>query len=114
MILGWVVAIVMVPVVFKLPHYAWATIKNLYLDLNHFGLAGTVKYRTEIKPSKETVCWIVDSIWDTLRKIPIRCLQEKFDKEEQEMLKSLPYPPGIERVLLNEEGIAPEQNTALL
>ena len=40
------VAILLAPLILRLPHYTWATILNLYFDLQHFGLIGTIKYRT--------------------------------------------------------------------
>ena len=41
------IVILLSPLLLGIPHYAWATVKNLYIDFQHFGLIGTFKYRAK-------------------------------------------------------------------
>ena len=45
-------AAIIAPKAIRIPHYACATIQNLYLDISHLGLLGTLKYRSDLTPSK--------------------------------------------------------------
>ena len=67
-----------------------------------------------MKPRKQTVAWAIDCLWSILRKIPIPAIQRTLDKEENDVTKDFGSPEGLERVYLQDEGIAPAKNTTLL
>ena len=48
---GLIAAKILIPILLKIPHYAWASLKNLYLDCKQRGFHGTIKYRAQ-KPKK--------------------------------------------------------------
>ena len=73
------------PILLKFPHYAWATIKNLYIDFKHFGLLRTFKYRTQLAPRKQLVVQFVDFLWEAMRKIPLPALQKMMDREQSKI-----------------------------
>lgn len=69
------VAALLAPKALQLPHYTYATLQNIYLDLKYLGLAGTLKCRSNLTPRKATVQAGVNFAWDTMRLIPIPALQ---------------------------------------
>ena len=102
------------PLLLQLPHILWASLQNLYLDLCHFGLVGTFKYRSNLKPSKQTVTTFVDSLWDFMRALPIPAVQAALDHESNKIIASFGNPVGQERVSMPEDGITLKENSTLI
>ena len=67
---------------------------NLWLDLVHFGLIGTLKYRSNLKPSKQTIEHAVNYVWNFMRNIPVPALQRALDKEKEKVISVLAKPKG--------------------
>ena len=44
--------VVITPRALLVPHYARATLQNLWLDLRYLGLVGTLKHRADLTPSR--------------------------------------------------------------
>ena len=108
-----VAGVLLYPLVDLIPHYTWAILANLYLDIKHFGLVGTFKYRTTIKPTKQTIVEAIDWLWDMLRMIPLPPLQRALDKECDKVVRDFGNPVGKERMFLQDEGIPVKENKAL-
>ena len=79
---------------FYLLTFTRVVLLNLWLDLAHFGLIGTLKYRMNLTPSKQTIEHTVNYVWNFMRKIPVPPLQNALDKEKEKVISVLSKPNG--------------------
>ena len=69
------------PFLLQIPHYSYAIVLNIYLDLKYRGLWGTLVFRFSLKPRKQTLQSIVDYCWDSMRALKISKVDKLVDKE---------------------------------
>ena len=107
-------AMLIAPLLLQIPHMVWATLQNVYLDIAYYGLISTLKRRTNFKPSKQTVAYFVDLLWDIMRSIPVPALKAALDHESGKIIASFGTPIGQERVSMSDDGIVLKENKTFL